>query len=164
MEISPRELGSHYKDIRKRLIAGVVVPLPVKEAPPVQQSEPAEVLFHPAIVEAKDPLGVCDFPVPTMKMIVEEVAAFYEVPAVGIVGESHRHSLSRPRHIATWLADHLTGFSSVRIGRSFGDRDHSTIVHGIKKINAALKTNERLADEIQIIKLRILDRLGACNG
>jgi hypothetical protein len=164
MEVNPRELSSHYKDIRKRLTAGNVVPMPIRETTPAQHNGPAEVLFHPAIAEATDPLGVCDFPTPSMKMIVEEVAEFYGVPPSAIVGESHRAAFVRARWIATWLADHLTGFSSVRIGRSFGNRDHSTIINGIRKIEAARETNERLADEIQVIKLRILDRLGANNG
>jgi len=44
----------------------------------------------------------------------------------------------RPRQMSMWLAKHLTGHSLSELGRKHGDRDHTTVLHAIRKINALI--------------------------
>lgn len=69
---------------------------------------------------------------PTCRMIIELVALETGVCPRLITGDSRVIEVVRARHLAIWLCHQTTGQSSVRIGRAFGDRDHSTVLAAIK--------------------------------
>jgi chromosomal replication initiator protein len=56
------------------------------------------------------------------------------------------------RHAAMYLAKTLTSRSLTDIGRQFGDRDHTTVIHAVQKINTQVDTNKALAHEIDALK------------
>ena len=49
-----------------------------------------------------------------------------------------------PRHVAMYLARHLTSDSLADIGRGFGDKDHTTILHGVNRIEGRLEQDPKL--------------------
>ena len=51
-----------------------------------------------------------------------------------------------------YLAKHLTMRSLPDIGRRFGGRDHTTIMHGVKRIDELIATDSQLADDIQLLR------------
>ena len=59
-------------------------------------------------------------------------------------------NIARPRQIAMFLCKSLTSFSYPEIGKAFGGKDHTTVMHAVKKI-------ETLLDDDQKIKKQILD-------
>jgi chromosomal replication initiator protein len=61
----------------------------------------------------------------------------------------------RPRHIAMYLAKTMTTRSLPDIGRRFGGRDHSTVIHAVSKIAAALAGDAALADDVEAIRRRL---------
>ncbi|MBI3828431.1 MAG: chromosomal replication initiator protein DnaA, partial [Planctomycetes bacterium] len=74
------------------------------------------------------------------------------------IRSSKRHaSLVRTRHIAMYLAKHLTTHSLSEIGRYFGNRDHSTVLHAERKVSNDAKQDENLRLELQALR-RILGR------
>ena len=60
-----------------------------------------------------------------------------------------------PRQIGMYLAKQLTARSLPEIGRRFGNRDHTTVLHAIRKIDGELKDNTRLKDEIEDLKKQL---------
>ena len=54
-----------------------------------------------------------------------------------------------------YLAKHLTSRSLPEIGRRFGDRDHTTVLHAIRKIDREVGDNPRLKDEIDELKRQL---------
>jgi chromosomal replication initiator protein len=54
-----------------------------------------------------------------------------------------------------YLAKHLTARSLPEIGRRFGDRDHTTVLHAIRKIDKEVGENPRLKDEIEELKRQL---------
>lgn len=64
--------------------------------------------------------------------LVERVADAMNVPAAAVVGESLSHDHVRARFAVMWLAKMGAGRSSVVIGRALGNRDHSTVLNGIR--------------------------------
>jgi chromosomal replication initiator protein len=58
----------------------------------------------------------------------------------------------RPRQIAMYLAKTLTLRSLPEIGRRFGGRDHTTVLHAVRKIENLVGNDNGLADEIEILK------------
>ena len=95
---------------------------------------------------------------PPIKLIIEEVAEFYEVHPLAIVGQRRTRGAIRPRHIAMYLAREMTTRSFPQIAVIFGDRDHTTIHHGHRNICHAREADDRLRDEIDVLRLRIRSR------
>src|SRR5208282_2515025 len=62
-------------------------------------------------------------------------------------------------HIAMYLAKELTPRSLPDIGRRIGGRDHTTVLHGVRKIAALIKRDPNLAAEVATIRARIVGRI-----
>lgn len=95
--------------------------------------------------------------VPTVRRVVETVAQFYGVRWMELCGVCRTQGLVRARHVAIYLARELTGKSFPIIGRAMGGRDHSTTMHGHGRISEMLLEDDRLRDELTLIKLRIAE-------
>lgn len=62
--------------------------------------------------------------------VIEAAAAYFDLPVNALTGKSRAASVAQPRMIAMLVAREITSASTPMIGRSFGGRDHSTIIHG----------------------------------
>jgi chromosomal replication initiator protein len=93
-------------------------------------------------------------PVPqvTVNGIIEAVARFHNLRAADITGTKKSRTLTRPRHIAMYLARKFSTASFPELGREFGDRDHSTIQHGVRKVEAELETDADLQYKVRLIE------------
>jgi chromosomal replication initiator protein len=65
-------------------------------------------------------------------------------------------NIARPRQIAMYLCKSLTTFSYPEIGKNFGGKDHTTVMHGVKKIEALLVTDQKLRNQLFDLKKSIL--------
>ena len=63
----------------------------------------------------------------------------------------------RPRQVAMYLAKTLTLRSLPEIGRRFGGRDHTTVLHAVRKIEGLVGNDMALAEEIEILKRQLQD-------
>lgn len=70
--------------------------------------------------------------------IVKQVAAAFGVTAKELLGPSRLRRVLLPRQVAMYLARELSGLSLPRIGEAFGGRDHTTILHACRKVEAGL--------------------------
>ena len=61
-------------------------------------------------------------------------------------------SVARPRQIAMYLAKSITSRSLPEIGRKFGGRDHTTVIHAAKKIEELKLVDVQVADEVEILR------------
>jgi hypothetical protein len=96
---------------------------------------------------------------PSISMIVSTVAAFYDLTLIEICSNHRSAAIVWPRHVATWLCKKLTTHSFPFIGRHLGGRDHTTCINACKRVEARMKDDERFADEIRVLKLRIAKKL-----
>ena len=60
-----------------------------------------------------------------------------------------------PRQIGMYLSKQMTARSLPEIGRRFGNRDHTTVLHAIRKIDGELNANPRLRDELEELKKQL---------
>jgi chromosomal replication initiator protein len=60
--------------------------------------------------------------------------------------------ISRPRQLAMFLAKTLTSKSLPEIGRRFGGRDHTTVIHAVKKIEELKHKDFQIAEEVEILR------------
>jgi chromosomal replication initiator protein len=70
----------------------------------------------------------------TIENIQKTVAEYYNIRLADLSGKGRSRSIARPRQVAMALAKELTTRSLPEIGRSFGGRDHTTVLHGVRKI------------------------------
>ncbi len=84
--------------------------------------------------------------------ILKVVSRHYGVSKNDILSERRHRSVVWPRQIGMYLAKQLTSRSLPEIGRRFGGRDHTTVLHAIRKIETQLSGNPRLKDELEDLK------------
>lgn len=80
------------------------------------------------------------------------VARQYNVSRSDLLSSRRTATVVRPRQIAMYLAKMLTLRSLPEIGRRFGGRDHTTVLHAVRKIEGLLGADTALADEIDLLK------------
>ena len=88
----------------------------------------------------------------TIGHIKDEVASRYHLKRYDLEGSSRKKEISQARHIAIYLARDLTSQSFPSIGKEFGNRDHTTIMHSYMKIKTLLEETPLLYSEIQDIQ------------
>jgi chromosomal replication initiator protein len=60
--------------------------------------------------------------------------------------------VARPRQVAMYLAKQLTSRSLPEIGRKFGGRDHTTVIHAVKKIEELSASDTALAEDVELLR------------
>ncbi|MGH6874799.1 MAG: helix-turn-helix domain-containing protein, partial [Aestuariivirgaceae bacterium] len=89
--------------------------------------------------------------------ILKVVGRHYNVARAGLLSPRRARSIVRPRQIGMYLAKKLTPRSLPEIGRRFGGRDHSTVLHAVRKIEELLLTDEQLAREVALL-VRLIEQ------
>ena len=85
---------------------------------------------------------------PTGRRILEVTAVTYGHAAADLQGPRRVQPLATHRQVAMYLCRELTDLSLPKIGKVFGGRDHTTIMHGINKIKKSLTTDPELARQV----------------
>ena len=83
--------------------------------------------------------------------ILKIVGRHYNVARADLLSPRRARSIVVPRQIGMYLAKKLTSRSLPEIGRRFGGRDHSTVLHAVRKIEDQMKTDDRLAREVALL-------------
>jgi hypothetical protein len=129
-----QRLGCLPVSSRVQPVPFTVVPVPVVEIAPVENTpEPVEVIPEKPIVSRV-----------TVRQIIDLVCPRYCVTPIDLVSHRRSQKVCLPRQVVMWLARHLTTLSMPAIGRLLGDRDHTTILSGIRKIDALRETDIQL--------------------
>jgi chromosomal replication initiator protein len=84
--------------------------------------------------------------------ILKVVARHFGVTRADLLSQRRHRSVVWPRQIGMYLAKQLTARSLPEIGRRFGNRDHTTVLHAIRKIDGQLPNDARLRDELEELK------------
>ncbi|WP_232962636.1 chromosomal replication initiator protein DnaA [Paracoccus tegillarcae] len=92
----------------------------------------------------------------SIEEIQRKVAEHYNIRLADLIGPKRVRTVARPRQIAMYLSKQLTNRSLPEIGRRFGGRDHTTIMHGVKKIEELAGSDEGLSEDIDLLK-RLLE-------
>ena len=91
----------------------------------------------------------------TPQLILNIVAEHFGINSLDLIGQKRSKELVFPRQIVMYLCGEMTAESLQNIGKALGGRDHTTIIHGTKKIASELKTDENLQNTIDILKKKI---------
>jgi chromosomal replication initiator protein len=80
----------------------------------------------------------------TIQQIQKLVASTYKLTSEELISKNNARHISHPRQVAMYLCKHLTKHSYPEIGRAFGGKHHTTVMHSVEKIEALVATDETL--------------------
>ncbi len=89
--------------------------------------------------------------------IQKVIASHYNVSKHDLLSARRTRAIVRPRQIAMYLAKTMTPRSYPEIGKRFGGRDHTTVLHAVRKVEELAAADETLAQEIELLKRLIQD-------
>jgi chromosomal replication initiator protein len=92
----------------------------------------------------------------TIEEIQRKVAEHYNIRLSDMIGPKRVRTIARPRQVAMYLCKHMTTRSLPEIGRRFGGRDHTTIMHGIRKVEELKGADSQLREDLQLLR-RLLE-------
>lgn len=87
--------------------------------------------------------------------IQEIVASFYGVTVLDLTCARRTADIVYPRQVAMYLAKTLTPRSFPEIGRFFGDRDHTTVLHALRKIDGMIARDPAIASEVAALRAEV---------
>ena len=87
--------------------------------------------------------------------IIRHVAEHYSIPKSDLVGPKRQRPVVRARQAAIYLSKQLTDEPLVEIGRKFGDRDHTTVIHSVRMIEKLKAQQSRISEDLEILRRRI---------
>ena len=88
----------------------------------------------------------------TIEEIIRKVSEHYNLRMSDMISARRSRSISRPRQLAMFLAKNLTSKSLPEIGRRFGGRDHTTVIHAVKKVEELRNKDLQIAEEVEILR------------
>ena len=88
----------------------------------------------------------------TIDEIQKRVAEHYNIRVADMHSARRARAVARPRQIAMYLAKQLTARSLPEIGRKFGGRDHTTVMHAVKKVDELRATDPSFAEDVELLR------------
>ncbi|HFQ15772.1 MAG TPA: chromosomal replication initiator protein DnaA [Rhodobacteraceae bacterium] len=88
----------------------------------------------------------------TVEEIQRKVSEHYGIRLSDLLGPRRVRSIARPRQVAMFLAKNLTSRSLPEIGRRFGNRDHTTVMHGVRRIEELKAVDSQLAEDVELLR------------
>lgn len=85
----------------------------------------------------------------TIDDIQKAVVEHYGIRLADMASNRRQRSVARPRQVAMYLAKKLTSHSLPEIGKQFGKRDHTTVMHAVKKIDELMADDRTIADDVE---------------
>lgn len=87
--------------------------------------------------------------------IQKEVCSYYGINHADLIGKKRTQDIITPRHMAMYLSQELTDNSYPQIGKAFGDRDHTTIMHAVSKIKKKMSSEPETYAQIDYLTNKI---------
>jgi chromosomal replication initiator protein len=88
----------------------------------------------------------------TIEEIMRKVAEHYCLRLSDMTSARRARAVARPRQVAMFLAKTLTAKSLPEIGRRFGGRDHTTVMHAVRKIEQLAESDAQMAEDIELLR------------
>lgn len=154
-----RELDARHRAIQARFRA-IVEPKPAPSRMRTYLVKAANLPSGPA--EAPPPLRPARLPwgsPRSLLVIVKAVSDHYGVDVAEVVSKRRQERVVKPRQIAMMLCKQMTPHSYPSIGRAFGGKDHTTVIHAVRKYERLIRDDPALTEEVALIKHALALRL-----
>ncbi len=91
----------------------------------------------------------------TPDLIIQTVAAYYDVQPSDLLSSKKSKNIALPRQVAMYLCRLHTTLSLEEVGNALGGRDHTTVIHGVEKIETMIKTDPAFAKNIEALNKKL---------
>ena len=91
----------------------------------------------------------------TPELIIDVVAEHYNITSADIYSINKSRNIAFPRQVAMYFCRKLTDNSLAEIGKLLGNRDHTTVLHGIDKVEKTMKKDLSLQNTIEVLNKKI---------
>lgn len=135
---SAAELRQHYAEVRGRVKQWKPRPKPIPIVEVAPEPEPIPVIEIPPLFTSNKQ---------TLRRIVDVVCRDYKITREQFMSECRRKNFAIPRHVAWYLAHRMTTLSLASLGR-LHNRDHTSILYGIRKMERLVETDMLLAARV----------------
>lgn len=88
---------------------------------------------------------------PTLQLVMEEVCKYYSVSIEDIIGDCRKRNVLIPRQVAMYIARHHLKTTQTELGKSFGNRDHTTVINAVRKIEKQMSSDQDVMREVHTI-------------
>ena len=88
----------------------------------------------------------------TIEEIQRKVAEHYNIRLTDMSSARRARNVARPRQVAMYLAKQLTSRSLPEIGRRFGNRDHTTVMHAVSRISELMQADSAFAEDVELLR------------
>jgi chromosomal replication initiator protein len=95
----------------------------------------------------------------TIDEIIRKVAEHYNLRMTDMMSPRRARQVARPRQVAMYLAKTLTSRSLPEIGRRFGGRDHTTVIHAVRKVEELKGSDSQISEDVELLR-RMLEGQG----
>ncbi|HQT75449.1 MAG: chromosomal replication initiation protein DnaA [Rhodospirillales bacterium 20-64-7] len=92
----------------------------------------------------------------TIEEIQKKVAEHYSIRLTDMSSARRARAVARPRQVAMYLAKQLTSRSLPEIGRKFGNRDHTTVMHAVSRVSELMERDGAFAEDVELLR-RLLE-------
>jgi hypothetical protein len=160
------EVLAHNRNVRNRLrsLTKIVQEEPVSQSIEIKCGNPGDGAVCGTYYSENPPQKIpmpyytgSNFP--KLHHIRRVAAEFYRVDPLELVSTRRTAEIVRPRQIHFYLARKLTPRSLPDIGRECGKKDHTSVMHGFRKIDAMVRAGHPIQNDIEEIKRRIMSRV-----
>ena len=87
----------------------------------------------------------------TIDEIQKKVAEHYNIKAADMHSARRDRNVARPRQVAMYLSKQLTSRSLPEIGRKFGGRDHTTVIHAVRKVEELRDGDSSFREDLELL-------------
>jgi chromosomal replication initiator protein len=88
----------------------------------------------------------------TIEEIQKRVAEHWNIRLTDMSSARRARAVARPRQVAMYLAKQLTSRSLPEIGRKFGNRDHTTVMHAVQRVGELMQTDASFAEDVELLR------------
>jgi|TARA_R110002049_G_scaffold44333_6_gene130216 chromosomal replication initiator protein len=88
----------------------------------------------------------------SVEEIQRKVSDHYNIRLSDMIGPKRLRSYARPRQVAMYLCKQMTSRSLPEIGRRFGGRDHTTVMHGVRRIEELKHSDDQIAEDLELLR------------
>ena len=104
----------------------------------------------------RDLLRSNDRRVVTVEDIQQKVCDYYNVKLSDLLSTRRAQAISKPRQVAMYLCKVLTSKSLPEIGRRFGGRDHTTVMHAVKRVEESMETIREYSNDVNVLRRSLM--------
>jgi hypothetical protein len=150
--------ADRVRRVRAKHKPAVLPPIPIPLPEELEEALVEEPLSQESVL-APALCPTCGSPVAGGRLMITHiqalVAAYYQIPVREMTSSRRNKEVCHPRQVAMYLASELTPKSLPDIGRRFGNRDHTTVIHAIKAVQGRMLVDAEIEADVKALRERL---------